>query len=339
MKVNDVFKTVILVAVLSLSGRLYSTYTLDHAKITSEPNRILPEKLRGINIGILGTHSPNPTLAEFEDNIYIWKHDTAVKAMYEDLEIVEYGSYIYTDAGWYHRVAYTPQDFEKYYNCPNAILKKDVVYTDPASWRKSEELFAGDALWYYIARNKAGKLFKGLALIETEADLVSENVEVFLADTKKSTVEWTGYGEGGNYSLTGSVKLKYGKMKIADDRIKSGKFVIDLTTITHNDKTLQEHLKGDDFFNVAKYPEAVLNIINSKMVRKDVYEVEGEITIKNKTEKVMFTMQRSKSGYYGSLELDRVKFDIRYGSKSFFDNLGDQAIKNVFKIDFNIVKQ
>jgi len=31
--------------------------------------------------------------------------------------------------------------------------------------------------------------------------------------------------------------------------------------------------------------------------------------------------------------IDRTQFDIKYGSDSFFDNLGDKAISNNFELD------
>ena len=53
-----------------------------------EPNRLLPEKLCGIDYGIQGSHFPDPTYATFEDGMYVWKHDTSVLSANEDLQIV-----------------------------------------------------------------------------------------------------------------------------------------------------------------------------------------------------------------------------------------------------------
>ncbi|MBC7641720.1 MAG: YceI family protein, partial [Flavobacterium sp.] len=217
-----------------------------------EPNRLLPEKLRAIDYGIQGAHFPNPTYASFEDGMYVWKHNTTVKSLIEDLTIVEYGSYVYTDKGWYLRVTYDNKMFAKTYNCKNGILKKGKIYTDPSSWRRSDALVSGDAMWFYVAKNKAGKLVKGTALVETEAKLVSENqtAKIMLLDAKKSIVNWTGYGEIGGYSLTGTINLKSGSFVIADNKIKSGIIIIDVKSIDHKDNHLKEHLRGKDFFEV-----------------------------------------------------------------------------------------
>lgn len=301
-----------------------------------EPNRLLPEKLRGIDYGIQGTHFPNPTYATLENGMYVWKHDTSVKATAEDLQIVEYGSYVYTDNGWYLRVTYDTKMFAETYHCKNGILKKGKTYTDPASWRKSDKLYGGDAMWFYIAKNKAGKLFKGTALIETEAKWITEN-KTLTFDTKKSSVAWTGYGEVGNYSLTGTVNLKSGSITITDDKIVSGTIIIDLKSIKHSQNTLVEHLKSKDFFEVANYPTATLRITKSKILSDNSIEITGNITIKKTTKPITITMKRDGDIFSGKMTLDRTAFGVQYGSKNFFDNLGDQAIKNEFDLEFKLI--
>ena len=37
------------------------------------------------------------------------------------------------------------------------------------------------------------------------------------------------------------------------------------------------------------------------------------------------------------IDIDRSKFDVRYGSNSFFDNLGDKAIDDIFKLEIKLV--
>ena len=122
MKTNLKFLT------LGILFILCNSLTASTNQLQSETNRLLPEKLRNIDYGIIGTHFPNPTYATFEDNMYVWKHNTAVKSMNDDLEIVEYGSYVYTDKGWYLRVTYDNKMFAETYNCKNGILKKGKAY-------------------------------------------------------------------------------------------------------------------------------------------------------------------------------------------------------------------
>lgn len=360
MKTNLRILNIVIVILLSMNSTVKDTSSknvpvvafLSKPKIIVEANRLMPEKLRGLDLGIQGSHFPNPTYATLEDGMYIWKHNTTVKSVSEDLQLLSYGSYIYTDEGWILRVTYTPADFEKTYHCKDAVLKKGKTYTDPASWRRSESLTGGDAMWFYIAKNKAGKIFKGTALIETEAKLIpknttiglskkasllTDNSRIIILDVQKSLVKWTGYGEVGNYSLTGTVNLKSGSFKMENKKIVSGTIVIDLNTIDHSDKQLKAHLKGNDFFDVTQYPTATLAIKSSKQNSKNEIEAFGNLTIKKTTQPISFKMTQNQLAYSGKITLDRTAFGVQYGSKSFFDNLGDQAIKNNFDLEFKLI--
>ena len=319
---------------------LCSGFKPNNNLLQSEPNRLLPEKLRNINYGIVGSHFPNPTYATFEDGMFVWKHNTSVISQSEDLTIVEYGSYVYTDKGWYLRVTYDNKMFEKTYNCKSGILKKGKTYTDLASWRRSEALISGDAMWFYIAKDKAGKLFKGTAVIETEAKLVTENNlknTKIVFNNKKSIIKWTGYGEVGGYSLSGTINLKFGNFQLENNKIKSGTIIIDVKSINHSDNHLKEHLKGEDFFDVPKYPTATLVILNSKLLSNNEIEITGNLTIKKITKPIVFIMKQNENTFLGKITIDRTVFGVQYNSKSFFDNLGDQAIKNDFDLEFKLI--
>ena len=50
-----------------------------------------------------------------------------------------------------------------------------------------------------------------------------------------------------------------------------------------------------------------------------------------------FTTKGSKNLYTAKIEVDRSKFDIKYGSTSFFDSLGDKAIDDIFILDIKLV--
>ena len=304
-----------------------------------DPNRLLPEKLRGIDYGILGSHFPNTTYATFENGMYVWKHNSSVKSLAENLTIIEYGSYVYTDKGWYLRVNYYNKMFAKTYNCKNGILVKAKTYTDPSSWRRSEKLVSGDAMWFYIVKNKLGKMFKGTTLIETEARLIEVKPikKAIVFDTKKSKINWTGYGEIGNYSLSGTIDLQSGNFEIQNNKIISGTIIIDMKTINHSDNHLKEHLNGKDFFEVDKYPTAVLKIVKSQLLTNNQTKISGIVTIKKITKNIAFKISKSANDYSGKITIDRTQFGVQYNSKSFFDNLGDQAIKNNFDLEFNLV--
>ena len=132
--------------------------------------RALPARLRNLPVGILVLHHPNPVYPVRKDGEYVWRHDTEVRSLVGDLRLLEYGAYLYGDAGWQLRVVLAPDLFAKVYRCPGARLRKGCAYTDPDNARHGQTARAGDALWFFVAEDAQGRRYKGTALIETEAE-------------------------------------------------------------------------------------------------------------------------------------------------------------------------
>lgn len=108
---------------------------------------------------------------------------------------------------------------------------------------------------------------------------------------------------------------------------------INVTDLTGGGKErLEGHLKSDDFFGVDKYPTASLTIKSANRI-KDGYYVNGEITIKGTTQPIAFELEVEGNKAEAELKIDRTKFDIRYGSGSFFANLGDKTIYDNFEVE------
>jgi len=165
-------------------------------------------------------------------------------------------------------------------------------------------------------------------------------------DVNKSTVVWTGKKVTGEH--TGNIKLKSGVLQHDGKVITGGAFDIDMTTITNTDLTdasynqkLVGHLKSDDFFGVDKYPVANLKITEITYKGGDQYEIGGDLTIKGKTNKIKFPATVSADGKVlnakSKITVDRSKYDVKYGSKSFFEGLGDKTIYDDFDLEVNLV--
>lgn len=151
-----------------------------------------------------------------------------------------------------------------------------------------------------------------------------------------SSVTWKGYKVTGSHM--GSIALKEGSLEFKDDKLVGGEFTIDMTSVENTDmegeyKTkLEGHLKSDDFFGVQTYPTAKLVFNKVKSTGKNSYEVTGDLTIKGQTNPVTFDMSIYGNKATANLKIDRTKFDVRYGSTSFFDNLQDKAIYDEFDL-------
>ena len=97
------------------------------------------------------------------------------------------------------------------------------------------------------------------------------------------------------------------------------------------------HLKSDDFFGVETYPTATLEIVSSTRFVDGRATVQANATIKGHTERVSFDVVNNGDAFDAEVVLDRSKFDVRYGSDSFFDNLGDNVILDDFTMRIHLV--
>ena len=168
--------------------------------------------------------------------------------------------------------------------------------------------------------------------------------EKYSVDNSISKMEWVGKKVTGQHN--GTVTVKSGDVMVEDGMITGGTLMIDMNSIVVLDIKDEEtnakllgHLKSDDFFSVEKNPMAKL-VITKVEEKGDKYHIHGDLTIKGITEKVeipaKIKMEDGKVVAIGETEIDRTKFDIRYGSGKFFEGLGDKMIYDNFIVKFKV---
>ena len=188
----------------------------------------------------------------------------------------------------------------------------------------------------------------------TEAQEVAEAAPVaedYSVSTDNSVVNWKGEKPTGTHM--GTVNISEGTVMVKDGMVEAGKFVIDMNSLVSTDlegdmkQNLEAHLKGTvegkegDFFNVNKYPTATFELTGvSEKEGKTM--VEGNLTIKEKTNNISFPATITSEGNMVKITsetfaIDRTKWDVNYGSKSVFDNLGDKFINDEIELEFTIV--
>ncbi len=169
-------------------------------------------------------------------------------------------------------------------------------------------------------------------------------------NTQNSTLEWVATKVTGTHN--GTIKMQAGTVQLKGDRLVGGIFIIDMASLVNLDLESEEwnqklvgHLKSDDFFSVATRPTATFEITktqfnHSEKANEANYDISGVLTIKGIAKEVDFPalIVQNKQGYEatGKIELDRTRWDIRYGSGKFFDNLGDKMIHDIFTIKFSL---
>ncbi len=123
-----------------------------------------------------------------------------------------------------------------------------------------------------------------------------------------SEVRWKAYKtlKTDAFSHYGTIKLKSGNLIFKNGEISGGNFVIDMKAIDAEDMKddkkmklmLENHLRSDDFFDVAKYPFSTFKITSTKKINsgKFTHQITGDLKIKDITKKISFPVTVANNG-------------------------------------------
>ena len=182
---------------------------------------------------------------------------------------------------------------------------------------------------------------------EAEVEAVAEASAVsYTVVPSESSIMWKGFKPTGSHN--GVISLSNGEMSVANGAIESGNFVIDMASITVQDIPVEEeanakltgHLTSDDFFAIETYPTAKF-VVTGMSMEGDQAMLSGNLTLKDATNNVTIPVSMSSEGDMMTLTsdtftIDRSKWNVKYGSKSFFDNLGDSFINDDIELQINV---
>ena len=170
----------------------------------------------------------------------------------------------------------------------------------------------------------------------------------FKMDAKASTIDWTGEKVTGKH--TGNINFASGEFNLAKESITGGWFEVDMTSMTCTDMKgeyadkLLGHLKSEDFFSVEKNNKSKFVISSVAPLTGDALNnttVTGKLTIKGITNDITFPANvkviKGTVVAFADVKVDRTKYEIKYGSKNFFEGLGDKAISDEFLLKLKIV--
>lgn len=166
--------------------------------------------------------------------------------------------------------------------------------------------------------------------------------QTYKVDSQNSKVNWLAKKATGDHN--GEISVSNGSLNTENNLLKAATFDIDTRTITDKDLTekadndkLISTLKSNTFFDVDKYPKATLVTTSVVHGAGQQYTVNGKLTIKGITNDVTFpatvVISGKKLTANAKITIDRTKYDIKFRSKSFFENLGDKVIYDNFDLD------
>lgn len=167
----------------------------------------------------------------------------------------------------------------------------------------------------------------------------------YQVQTDQSTLRWTATKElVANYTDTGTFPVS-GQITIDESGLTNAQLTLDIadlnvTSVSGPGGTdrLAEHLRSEDFFAVDSYPTSTLRTtaITKATASPSTYNITANLTLKGRTNKITFPamvgMQGDKLIVRADTEIDRTRWNVRYGSDKFFDNLGNNVISDTVGI-------
>ena len=151
-----------------------------------------------------------------------------------------------------------------------------------------------------------------------------------------SSVKWLAKKVTGSHE--GVVTISDAHLHFEDDMLTGGNVKINMNSINCTDlvgepkEQLEGHLLSDDFFGTKYYPTAELEIVKAQKISTDTYKIEGIIEIKGVKQDIAFDANIKNGIAKADLVIDRSKFNVKYGSGTFFENLGDKMIYDEFNL-------
>lgn len=172
-----------------------------------------------------------------------------------------------------------------------------------------------------------------------------------VVDTQASSIHWKGSKIGGSHH--GTLSLKSGNLSINGQELASGSFVIDMNSIIDEDLTqkdmndmLVNHLKSEDFFDVAKYPESTFTVTKIETAANATdsvtHNVSGNLKLKDVEKNITFGAKITKEGNkYTAVTvpftIDRTQWNVKYGSKTLFADLKENIVNDNIELQITVV--
>jgi polyisoprenoid-binding protein YceI len=177
-------------------------------------------------------------------------------------------------------------------------------------------------------------LFCGIVSMAT-----AQSTATYTVDKTKSSINWVAKKVVGGHE--GTINIKEGTVNVSGNKVTGGSFVIDMLSLKCTDaERLTGHLKNEDFFDVEKFPTSAFVITKIDHTKKDPI-ITGKLTIKGITKDISFPASLSANGAKveakATVKVNRLDYDIKYRSTSFFADLGNRAIEDEFTLEISLV--
>lgn len=185
-------------------------------------------------------------------------------------------------------------------------------------------------------------------------EVAAASGEKYLLQTDQSTIYWRGTKPSGEH--VGTVGITKGKLMLEKGEITGGTFVIDLNSIVNTDlegewnAKLVGHLKSEDFFHTASFPEGSFEIVSvveykGESVSEGVnlsHDITGNLTMRGETKSITFPASihmhdGSVHAQSNEFSIDRTLWGVNFKSKTVFAEFKDDFIGDMINLKLDVV--
>lgn len=181
-----------------------------------------------------------------------------------------------------------------------------------------------------------------------EAEANTSSDEIFAVDSTQSLVYWFGSSPTGSHN--GLLKLSKGTLHFSNGMLVSGEIYADMQNLKNLDiqdpgdrKDLEDHLKGEDFFNSNSFPYSVFKITRVEHLTDSSFNllITGTLTVRNTSHELQVkgSLSRSNDQLMISIpefKIDRTEYGIMYQSKKILASLKDGFIADEISLTMKI---
>lgn len=170
--------------------------------------------------------------------------------------------------------------------------------------------------------------------VETDTDTLRINIA-------KSQIDWIATEMRGAKRRTGIISFKDGFFLFKESEIVGGNFTVDMESMDVTDvpiyeniarKNLLDHLKSDDFFNVAHYPTSTLKLTNVQKAKNDSLKISGNLTIRKVTKNIEFFAHHKNGVFKANFTFNRLDWNIAYEGSWADKTLVDKDVELTIEI-------
>lgn len=184
-----------------------------------------------------------------------------------------------------------------------------------------------------LLQQKSGTLVMVVIALLSACKKDNDHRVVHYQINSASVATWKGYLKTGylktGYFNNGTIGVVCKDLKVQDGKVKSGSFVLPLSTIENENlptdslkHVLVHHLQTKDFFNMAFHPELLFEITRVDVSKGDAagtnFVVNGQLTMVGVTRPISFpakiTIANKNISILADIPVDRTKWGIDFAT-------------------------